>query len=120
MSADQIAVLKAISDIISNLGTTPIASLIVIVVFGPWMVLMFVGWRQEKRFESVVKMYEDNVSLVTDYQDLVRGYQKIVDGQQDLIIHATQTLTTIKDIANNNLFCPMVRKETHEKKEPRG
>lgn len=120
MSAEQITLIKAIADIIANLGTMPIASIILVMVFGPWLVLMFVGWRQEKRFEAVVKMYEDNVQLVKDYQSLVTGYQKIVDGQQDLIIYATQTLTSIRDVAENNLYCPMVRKETKETKEPRG
>lgn len=120
MTPEQIAVIKAMADIVRSLGAMPLSSLILIVVFGPWLVLMFVGWRQEKRFEAVVKMYEDNVQLVKDYQELVVGYQKIVEGQQDLIIHATQTLTQIRDVAENNLYCPMVRRETRETKEPRG
>lgn len=120
MSPDQIAVIKAVSDIVANLGAMPIASLLLIVVFGPWLVLMYVGWRQERRFEEVVRMYEDNVQLVKDYQELVKGYGKIVDGQQDLIIHTAQILQRIKDVAENNLYCPWVRKSAQASKEPHG
>ncbi len=120
MSPELVAVVKAVSDILSNLGAMPLSSMMIAVVFGPWLVLMYVAWRQEKRFEAVVKMYEDNVQLVRDYQQLVQGYRSIVDGQQDLIIHTTQVLTGIKNVAENNLYCPWVRKETKETKEPRG
>lgn len=120
MNPEQVAVVKAVADIVASLGAMPLSSLLVAVVFGPWLVLMYVGWRQEKRFEAVVKMYEDNVQLVKDYQQLVQGYRSIVDGQQDLIIHTTQVLTGIKDVAENNLYCPWVRKETKGIKEPHG
>lgn len=120
MTPEQLAAIKAVADIISSLGAMPLSSIAILVLFGPWLILLFVSWQQAKRFESVAKMYEDNVELVTDYQSLVEGYKKIVDGQQDLIIHTTQVLTTIKEIAENNLYCPWVRKETKGEKEIHG
>lgn len=120
MTPEQLAAIKAMADIIQTLGAMPLSTIAAVVLFGPWLVLIFVSMQQSRRFESVAKMYEDNVILVKDYQSLVDGYKKIVDGQQDLIIHTTQVLTSMKEIAENNLYCPWVRKETKGAKEPHG
>lgn len=119
MTPDQIVAIKATADILKQLGAMPLSSLITLVILGPWAVMFLVSWNQSRRFDGVVKMYESNVVLVKDYQDLVDGYKKIVEGQQDLIIHTTQTLTTVKEVAENNLYCPMVRKETRPQ-QPHG
>jgi len=98
----------------------PLTSLVALVFLGPWGLAVLVGYQQAKRFESVAGMYKDSIRLVKDHQLLVEGYKGIVNSQQDLIIHTTQTLTAIKSVAENNLYCPMVRRETSGKKEPHG
>lgn len=118
MSPDQIAAMKAVADIIGTIGAMPLSTIALLVLFGPWGILMLVSYQQNKRFEAVAKMYEANAQLVTDYQELVKGYKGIVEGQQDLIIHTTQVLTAIKHTADNNLFCPQVRKAAQGSKEP--
>ncbi|MDW7643437.1 MAG: hypothetical protein SCI25_00180 [Desulfuromonadales bacterium] len=120
MSPEQLAAIKAVSDILTSLGSMPLTSIAVLVLFGPWVVMIMVSLQQNRRFEAVATMYADNVQLVKDYQDLVRGYKAIVSGQQDLIIHTTQVLTGVKSVAENNLYCPMVRKETKGKPEVHG
>jgi len=112
VTPDQLSALKSVADIIKTLGALPLGALISLIILGPWGVLVLFSWEQNRRFQGVVRMYQDNVQLVEDYRDLVAGYKKIVDGQQDLIIHTTQTLTTVKEVAENNLYCPMVRRET--------
>jgi len=109
VTPDQISAMKSVADIIQTLGALPLGALISLIVLGPWGVMIIISWDQNRRFQGVVQMYQDNVQLVRDYQALVEGYKKIVDGQQDLIIHTTQTLTTVKEVAENNLYCPMVR-----------
>lgn len=60
---------------------------------------------QEKRFESVVRMYENNAELVKGYEGLA--------GELTSIIHLnTQVQTHLADAVKNNQFCPTVRKET--------
>lgn len=111
MTPDQIMAVKATADILKQLGAMPLSALLSMMVFAPWGVLFLVSWNQSRRFEAVVKMYEANIELVKNYKELVNGYRSIVDNQQELIIHATQTLTQVKDITMNNLFCPLVRKD---------
>lgn len=120
MTPEQIAGLKAVADIVASIGAMPLTSILVMLVLGPWGVMVLVSYQQARRFEAVASMYRDNVQLVKDYQDLVSGYKAIVSGQQDLIIHTTQVLTGVKSVAENNLYCPMVRQQTKETKEPRG
>lgn len=120
MTPEQIMAMKAAADIIKTLGALPLGTLALLAILGPWAIMFLISWNQNRRFEGVVEMYKSNVELVKDYKDLVDGYKKIVEGQQDLIIHTTQTLTTIKEIADNNLYCPMVRKETKPTKEIHG
>lgn len=86
---------------------------------GPWGVVFFLWWQGQKdqkkweeRFQAVVRMYENNVELVKKYETITKNYQ-------DVIIYNTQTLTEIKESADNNLFCPIVRKETRQREVDR-
>lgn len=120
VTPDQLMALKAISDILRQVGTWPFGTVLLVAVLGPWIFSFLAARSQEKRLEQAIRMYEDNIQLVKDYKELVQAYQKGMEGQQDLIIHTTQTLTHVKNIAENNLYCPWVRKNTQETREPRG
>lgn len=75
--------------------------------------MYFISRGQEKRFESVKKMYEDNVALVKAYEGLAKTLH-------DTVVYNTSTMTEVKDITKNNLYCPLVRRETKPKEEIRG
>ena len=100
--------------IIQGLASMPVAGIAVAVLILPWLILVYTGFRQERRFEAVVEMYKNNVSLVRDYQQLVEGYRKIVDGQQELVVYVTATLTGIQTRADSNLFCPITRENLRQ------
>ena len=130
MDPQQIAAVKAIADVINGLGAMPVGTLVVCLIFGPWIALSYITWQQrrsidqmvkehEKRFESVVRMYESNVRLVEDCEKLANAFRSVIDGQQDLIIHNTRSMTEVKDAITNNLFCPMI-KDRAKPKEPHG
>lgn len=115
MTAEQIMAIKALADILNHMGAMPIAAVLGLLLFGPWVVMFIISQQQARRFEAVAEMYESSVTLVRDHQELVERYKAIVEGQQDLIIHTTQVLSAIKHFSENNLFCPMVRKGTQGK-----
>jgi len=119
MTPEQLATLSALAGIVKSIGTWPIMSIVVLVVLGPWVVNAYTSYQGQRRFElqreqsqqqfaAVVKMYEDNVILVSTTQELGKGYR-------EQLIYTTQVVTEAKDIAKNNLHCPMVRKQTRPK-----
>lgn len=58
---------------------------------------------QEKRFESVVRMYENNVQVVKDYHGLAKDLTSI-------ITLSTRTMESLVHKIDNNQFCPIARK----------
>jgi hypothetical protein len=111
VSPEQIAALTAISTIFSKVGTWPIGSIVAAIVFGPWLVMGFISRGMEKRHEAAIKMYEENVKLVINYE-------KIAEGLQSIIVLSTQTMTSVKNSVDNNLFCPLMRKDPKVEKQP--
>lgn len=120
MTPDQLVAVKAVADILKQMGSWPIGSLLIVAFLGPWVFAFMTSRANDKRLEAAIKMYEENVQLVRDYKDLVQAGQRTVETYQELVIHTTQVLTTVRNIAENNLYCPWVRKQTQETKEPRG
>ena len=90
MTPEQIAALSAIASIIGQVGTWPIASLLAVIVLGPWAIMFCLARSNDKRLEAALKMYESNVKLVVNYE-------KIANEQVDTIrlsTAATMELTT--------------------------
>jgi hypothetical protein len=112
VTPEQVSVITAIAAILDRIGTWPIGTLLIALAAGPWIVMIFIAWGQNKRFEAVMEMYEANVQLV-------KGYKSIAENLQDLVILNTQAITGVKDIAENNLFCPIVRRETKQREVDR-
>lgn len=119
MSGEDLAVLKAVSDIIHTLGALPIGSLLVAVIFGPWIVMTLLNASQNKKFDAVAKMYESNARLVKKYEEVVDSLRQQIEGQQELIIMASTTMRGLDDSIKANLFCPLVRDKT-KPREPHG
>jgi hypothetical protein len=105
MTPDQLSTLTALAGLVKSIGTWPIMSIVVLVVLGPWVVNAYTSYQHQRRFEAVVKMYEDNVTLVSTTQELGKGYR-------EQLIYTTEVVREAKTIAENNLHCPMVRKQT--------
>ena len=110
MTPDQIAAITAIATILSKVGTWPIGSIVAAVVFGPWIVMGLISRSVEKRHEAALKMYENNITLV-------ENYEKVAKGLQDIIVLSTQTMTRVDDKIENNLFCPLMRKDPKVEKQ---
>lgn len=108
MTPEQISIINTVALILERIGTWPVGTVLVAVAFGPWVMMYFIARGQEKRFDAVAQMYKDNVKLVEQYEKLAKGLQ-------EMIVWCTQTMTGVKDIAENNLYCPIVRKGAKQK-----
>lgn len=104
MTPQDVAVLTALAALLKQIGTWPVLTVLIFVVIGPWIGMFILSRLQEKRHAAVVQMYENNV-------ELVKGYEKIAEGLQDILVLSTQTMTSVKTSVDNNLFCPLMRKD---------
>jgi len=108
MTPEQLSFIAAIAALIERIGTWPLGGFMMTIVLGPWILQFFFSRGQEKRFESVKKMYENNVELLKTTQSLAQN-------SQDLVIHNIQVMDKVYHISKNNLFCPIIRKNTQQK-----
>ncbi len=108
MGTDQIAIINAVATILDRLGDMPVISLLIIWFIAPWLMLLLVTYVQNRRFEAVVRMYEDNVGLVKAYQDCCSGYR-------ELATFTIEKVSGIEKAVDNNLFCPIVRREAKQR-----
>ncbi len=86
MTPEQTATISAIAAILTEIGTWPIGTIIIAVIFGPWVITFFVNRSIEKRHEAAVKMYKDNVKLVENYETICPGagrYNQARHGRDD-------------------------------------
>lgn len=81
---------------------------------GPWGIVFFLWWdgkketkKWEERHQTVVKMYENNVELVKNYEAIARDLH-------DTVVYNATVMTQVKDIADHNLYCPLVRKKAKQ------
>ncbi|MBI5410159.1 MAG: hypothetical protein HZA14_12415 [Nitrospirae bacterium] len=107
MSPDQISIINTIALILDKVGTWPVGTIFTVITLGPWAMMYFIARGQDKRFEAVAKMYENNVELVNNYQDIAKDLH-------DTVVYNTTIMTQVKDIADHNLYCPLVRKKTKQ------
>lgn len=108
MTPEQISVLNTIAIILERIGTWPVGSIFAAVVFGPWVMMYFISRAQERRFEAVAKMYENNV-------ELVKKYESVASDLREIVIFNTQKMTEVTSMAENNLYCPMNRRQVKQR-----
>jgi hypothetical protein len=108
MTPEQISFVAAIAAVVERIGAWPIGGFVMMIVLGPWILQFFFSRAQEKRFEAVSKMYENNV-------ELLKTTQSLAENSQDLVIHNIQVMEKVYNVSKNNLFCPIVRKNTQQK-----
>jgi len=104
MTPQDVAALTALVAIFREIGTWPLITVCVLVVLGPWIAMFTMARAQEKRHAAVVAMYEHNA-------DLVKNYHEVTGDLKDLLVLSTQTMTQVKFTVDNNLFCPLMRKD---------
>jgi hypothetical protein len=110
--------ITAIGTVISKIGTTPIALLVLSLFLSPWLILVLVSIAQHRRFEAVVKMYEHNFTQTEGIRVLTEGYSEMTKGYRELVQWTTAEVTEAKEVALNNMHCPIVRKHARPKDIP--
>jgi len=78
--------------------------------------LIFIIWYvDQKRLDKVLRNYkEDLARVVRMYEDnvlLVKNHQRLADDLVAIIQLNTQVQTRLVEKIDNNMFCPLVRKE---------
>jgi len=98
MSPEQITSLTAVAEIISQIGTWPIGSVLLAIIFGPWIMMVLTSRSMEKRHEAAMKMYEANVKLV-------ENYEKVASEQADTIRLSTAATTELTTYLKTKTPC---------------
>lgn len=102
MTPDQIAALSALVGVMERMANWPFASLLLVLVIGPWVMSLAMSYTDRKRIDQVVEMYRNNVHLVEGYRDLATE-------QADRITLNTQAWIGVRDAIDRNEFCPVIR-----------
>ncbi len=140
MSAEQIAALTAIAQIVKTIGAWPVGLVILVAVIGPWVFAAIGARNQDRRIETVAQLYRDsttkneermrkvlehyredvasikqlyenNVGLVKDYDRALKENQALASELAGIIHLNTQVQTRLIEKINNNMFCPVVREK---------
>ena len=90
MSPEQVSALTALATILAKVGTWPIGTVLVGVVFGPYVIMSVQLRAMEKRHEAALEMYKHNVKLVECYEAMAREQADTIR----LATAATVELTT--------------------------
>lgn len=104
MTPQDVAAMTALVAIIREIGTWPLLTVAVLVIAGPWIGMFITNRAQEKRHSAVVSMYERNI-------ELVKNYEATTHDLKDILVLTTQVMTGVKVSVDNNLFCPLMRKD---------
>ncbi|MEA5113033.1 MAG: hypothetical protein VB050_03315 [Geobacteraceae bacterium] len=104
MSPQDVAVMTALVAVVREIGTWPLLTIVVLIVAGPWIGMFVINRAQERRHAAVVAMYEHNIELVKNYETATKDLK-------DILVLSTQVMTGVKLSVDNNLFCPLMRKD---------
>ncbi len=113
MNPETAQAIGAIATILEKLGALPIGTLLLVVIFGPWIFSFLMNRSQEKRFDAVKVMYEKNVKLVESYENLAKR-------QDDVVTLNTSKWTEVRDKIDANQYCPMARVKKQHVEDIRG
>jgi hypothetical protein len=109
------ALINSMATLIGVTGTTPFITLFLGALLVPWLVLVLVSISQHRRFESVVTMYNNNFQQVEVTQGLARDYQNLARDERELVIMTSTAMTNMHAAIENNMYCPIVRKNAKPK-----
>lgn len=105
MTPEQAALTSAISSIIAQVGTWPIGTVIIAVIFGPWIIMWLSSRSMEKKHEAASKMFEAAIEMYKNNVKLVENYERIADEQADTIRLATAATTELTTWLRTRATC---------------
>ena len=108
MSPDQIGTLTALIGLLEKMGGWPGWLIMLLIIVGPWILILIVDRNNERRFLAQKQMYDNNVILLKETQSIAKDLKEIV-------ILNTQTSQKLTDSVEQNQFCPMMRFEKKAK-----
>lgn len=110
MSPDQLAQVTALFGLLERMGGWPMATVLIFVLFGPWMFAFFLHQGQERRFQAqeqrhqaVVRMYENNVALVQAYEAAAKRMCQLEADTRDIMIRNTEALTRLTAVLQSRV-----------------
>lgn len=95
MTPDQAAALSAIASIIAQIGAWPIGTVIIAVIFGPWIMMWLASRSMEKKHEAAAKMFETAIEMYKNNVKLVENYETVAAEQADTIRLSTAATTEL-------------------------
>lgn len=102
MTPETAHTLGAIATIVDKLGAMPIGTILIVIIFGPWIFSFLMSRVQEKRFDAMKDMYKSNVKLV-------ESFNKLASGLNDVVTLNTAKWSEAIDKINANQYCPLAR-----------
>lgn len=116
MSPEQItALMNSLVALVKVTGATPIVSMVLGVLLGPWLVLVIISIFQHRRFEAVVTMYNNNFQQVEGIRDLAGDYKDMAKADRELVVWTTAEVQSMRGVVENNMHCPLIRKNAKPK-----
>ncbi len=98
MTPEQISTVTAIASIVEKIGTWPIGSIAIAVIFGPWIMFFFISRSMEKRHAAALRMYENS-------NKLVERYDKLASELADMIRLSTAATTELIQFLRSRVPC---------------
>ncbi len=105
MQSEYLIAINAVSNIFDKIGAMPITSLLVLLILGPWVSLVLVTLMQNQRLDKLLKANDQ-------YLDLIKSYEVCCKNFHEFATYSVEKITKVEHIAENNLFCPIVRRES--------
>jgi hypothetical protein len=102
MTPETVSAINAVCSLLDKIGTLPVGAIILIILVGPWVFSIVIGWRQQRQFDAMRLMYENNVTLT-------KSYVRLADGQQEMISLNSAKWTEAIQKIDTNQFCPVHR-----------
>lgn len=109
MTPDQLSTLTALAKLAGEVGSWPVATLILSLVIGPWIAAFILAMGQQRRLEVAIKLYEDNARLVEDFRELARSLKQLIEDSQGYMVGNTKALVELSGSIRTNQFCPAAR-----------
>jgi len=113
--AEITALLNSLSTLVGVTGTTPIMTLCLGVLLGPWLVLVIISIFQHRRFEAVVTMYNNNFAQVEGIKDLAGNYREMAKDDRETVVWAAAEVQALRSAIEGNMHCPLIRKNAKPK-----
>lgn len=108
MTPGDIATIGNLIMLVEKVSQWPVIMIVLLIIVGPWVMTLIFNMQNQKRFETVVRMYENNTKLVDDYKSVTGDLKEVV-------IMNTQAVSRMCMDIEHNEFCPAVRLEKHAK-----